>query len=214
MVSATHPLQSHARSTAALLVLASLVSAGCTTIGRRVGEPIPAATPGIEKGASTVSEVVHALGPPARMSALPDGLAMLYEYIDATENQLGINLEVVGLDLFKLALGRGTADRQALLLVFDESGVLQALRRRTWIEHVGSGFGLQLLFVAMPAVDSKHLWEAPEQFGWGRQSLDQLMVVLNAGQSVTSGAHGIEMRGTPDSVGQRTLEENKKRRRR
>jgi hypothetical protein len=38
--------------------------------------------------------------------------------------------------------------------------------------------------------------------------------VLNAGQSVTSGAHGIEMRGTPDSVGQRTLEENKKRRRR
>ena len=47
MVSATHPLQSHARSTAALLVLASLVSAGCTTIGRRVGEPIPAATPGI-----------------------------------------------------------------------------------------------------------------------------------------------------------------------
>ena len=148
------------------------------------------------------------------MSALPDGLAMLYEYIDATEKQLGINLELIGLDWFKLAFGRGAADRQALLLVFDQDGLLQAREYKAWRENVGRGFGFQIFFVAMPTVDSKHLWESPEQFTWGRQALDPLTVALNVGSSVTSGTHGIEMRGTPDSVGQRTLEAQKKRRRR
>jgi hypothetical protein len=66
----------------------------------------------------------------------------------------------------------------------------------------------------MPTVDSKHLWEGPEQFTWGRRALEPLTVTLNEGNSVTSGTHGIEMRGTPDSVGQRTLESQHKRRRR
>ena len=148
------------------------------------------------------------------MSALPDGLAMLYEYIDASERQLGINLELIGLDWFKLAFGRGAADRQALLLIFDQDGTLRAREYKAWHENIGRGLGFQIFFVAMPTVDSKHLWESPEQFTWGRQALDPLTVALNAGSSVTSGSHGIEMRGTPDSVGQRTLEAQKKRRRR
>ena len=213
MGSATNGRQAHA-SLAALLVLASLASAGCTTIGRRVGVPISAPTAGLEEGVTRVSDVVDLFGPPARMSALPDGLAMLYEYIDATEKQFGINLELIGLDWFKLAFGRGAADRQALLLVFDQDGTLQAREYKAWHENIGRGLGFQIFFAAMPTVDSKHLWEAPEQFGWGRQALDPLTVALNVRSSVTSGTHGIEMRGTPDSVGQRTLEAQKKRRRR
>ncbi|HET6593171.1 MAG TPA: hypothetical protein VFG48_09680 [Xanthomonadales bacterium] len=213
MGSATNRRQAHA-SLAALLVLASLASTGCTTIGRRVGAPISEPTADLEEGITRVSDVVDLFGPPARLSALPDGLAMLYEYIDATEKQLGINLELIGLDWFKLAFGRGAADRQALLLVFDQDGILQAREYKAWRENIGRGLGFQIFFVAMPTVDSKHLWEAPEQFGWGRQALDPLTVALNAGSSVTSGTHGIEMRGTPDSVGQRTLEAQKKRRRR
>ena len=213
MGSATNRRQAHA-SLAVLLVLACLASAGCTTIGRRVGAPIPAPTADLEEGVTRVSDVVDLFGPPARISALPDGLAMLYEYIDATEKQLGINLELIGLDWFKLAFGRGAADRQALLLVFDQDGTLQAREYMAWRENIGRGFGFQIFFVAMPTVDSKHLWESPEQFTWGRQALDPLTVALNVGSSVTSGTHGIEMRGTPDSVGQRTLEVQKKRRRR
>ena len=214
MALATHRSTSLASSAAALLVLASLASAGCTTIGRRVGVPIPEPTAHLEEGVTQVSDVVDRFGPPARMSALPDGLAMLYEYIDATENQLGINLELIGLDWFKLAFGRGAADRQALLLVFDQDGTLRAREYKSWRENIGRGFGFQIFFVAMPTVDSKHLWESPEQFTWGKQSLEPLMTVLNLGNGVTSGAHGIEMRGTPDSVGQRTLEAQRKRRRR
>ena len=214
MGSAMSRQKARASLAAALLVLASLASTGCTTIGRRVGEPIPDDAPRIGDEIVTAGEVVAALGPPARISPLPGGMVMLYEYIDATEKQIGINLELVGLDWFKFSFGRGTADRQALLLVFDDGGVLRAREYRAWTENAGRGFGVQFFFVAMPTVDTKYLWEAPEQFSWGRKSLDSLMVTLNTGQSVTSGTHGIEMRGTPDSVGQRTLEAQKKRRRR
>ncbi len=61
------------------------------------------------------------LGPPARMSPVPGGVVMLYEYIDAVEKQFGINLEFVGLDWFKVATGRGTAEQQVLLLLFDDA---------------------------------------------------------------------------------------------
>jgi len=64
----------------------------------------------------------------------------------------------------------------------------------------------------MPAVDSRHPWESPEQLTWGRRSLEPLTVTLNEGNSVTSGTRGIEARGTPDSAGQRTLESQRRRR--
>jgi len=138
---------------------------------------------------------------------------MLYEHIDATEKQIGINLETIGLDLFKIAAGRGSAQREELLMVFDEDARLRSREYRAWQENTGRGFGFQLFFVAMPTVDSKHLWESPEQFIWGRRALEPLAVTLNEANSVTSGTRGIEARGTPDSAGQRTLESQRKRRR-
>lgn len=201
-------------SGAVALLLAGVVIAGCTTIGRRYGEPIADDSARLREGTTTLSEAIALLGPPARISPVPGGLAMLYEYIDARENQLGVNLELIGLNWFKIAAGRGAAEREELLMVFDEDALLRSREYRAWHENTGRGFGFQLFFVAMPTVDSKHLWESPEQFTWGRRSLEPLAVTLNEGQSVTSGTRGIEARGTPDSAGQRTLEAQKKRRRR
>jgi hypothetical protein len=201
------------RAVVLLALVATVAASGCTVIGRRYGAPVGEA-PGLAEGQATAADAVRMLGPPARMSALPGGMVMAYEYIDATERQFGINLELIKLNWFKFAFGRGVAERQALLLLFDDDGVLRARDYQSWSEPLGRGLGFQLFFVAMPTVDTRHLWEAPEQFTWGRRSLDPLMATLNAGQSVTSGMHGIEMRGTPDSVGQRTLEAEKTRRRR
>jgi len=215
MASAATSRPATASAAAALLLFAAVsVGSGCTVLNRQVGEPIPADLPDLRDGVTTTSQVIRMLGPPARMSPVPGGVVMLYEYIDATEKQFGINLEFIGLDWFKVATGRGTAEQQALLLLFDDAGVLRSRDYQAWSENVGRGFGFQLFFVAMPTVDTKHLWEAPEQFTWGRRSLDPLAAMLNVHQSVNSGTHGIEMRGTPDSVGQRTLEMEKKRRRR
>ena len=213
MASARHrrPLRA---SAAAVLLLAAVAAAGCTTIGRRYGEPISSQRSTLREGATTLSDVIATLGPPARLSPVPGGVAMLYEFIDAREDQLGINLEFVRLDWFKIAIGRGSAEREELLLLFDQDAVLRNSEYSAWHESTGRGFGFQLFFVAVPTVDSKHLWESPEQFTWGRRSLEPLTATLNEGNSVSSGTRGIEMRGTPDSAGQRTLEAQRKRRRR
>jgi len=190
----------------AALVAAGLALSGCTILSRRAGEPIPVARVPLNEGATTAGQLVAALGPPARMSALPGGFAMLYEYIRAEERQLGINLEFIGIDWFKVATGRGVAERQALLLVFDDGGTLRASDFQAWTEPVGKGLALQFLFVAMPTVDTRHLWETSEQHVWGRGALEPLPVTLNAGQSIVTGGYGLEIRGTPRSAGQRTLE--------
>ena len=211
MVSARH--HKRRRISTAIALLLAFAAAGCTTIGRQYGDPIAPEGLALEAGRTTIHETVAALGPPARMSPVPGGVAMLYERVDGVEKQLGINLELLGLDWFKVAIGRGSAEREELLLLFDEDAVLRSQQHRAWREKTGSGFGFQLFFVAMPTVDSKHLWEIPEQFTWGRRALEPLAVTLNEANSVTSGTHGIEARGTPDSAGQRTLESQRKRRR-
>ena len=193
-------------SVAALLVLVSLTGSGCTTIRNRYGKPIDVSHAKLEEGATDVGQVVERLGPPIHLSALPGGLVMVYEYLDITERQLGINLNFIGLDWFKVAFGRGRAMREALVLVFDDAGSLRTKEYRSWAEDIGKGFGFQLFFAALPTVDKRHLIGPPEQLGWGRAALGPLPVTLNAGQSVDSGSHGIEMRGTPSSLGQRTLE--------
>jgi len=85
---------------------------------------------------------------------------------------------------------------------------------QAWTEPVGKGLALQFLFIAMPTVDTRHLWETSEQHLWGRGELEPLSVTLNAGQSIVTGSHGLEMRGTPRSAGQRTLEGEDRSRRR
>lgn len=175
-------------------------------IGTEIGRPIPVEGVELKEGVTRASHVVGALGPPLHMSALADGMVMVYEYVDARESQLGLNLETVGLKWFKLSLGHAKARHDVLLLIFDCDGVLQTqdLQRRT--ERLGTGFGFQLFFVAAPTVDTSHLEGASEQLGWGRAALQPLPVTLNTAQSLASGEHGVEMRGTPKSVGQHTLE--------
>lgn len=201
-------------SLAALLLLASIVgNSGCTMIGKRIGEPIAAERAGLEEGSTSAWRTVELLGPPTNMSALPDGLVMVYEYVDANEQQLGLNLDFLGLNWFKMSFGRAKAQHEVLLLLYDSRGLLRASDFRNWTEDLGKGFGFQLFFVAMPTVDTRHLNAKPEQFSWGRTALEPLPVTLNAGQSLVNGSNGIEMRGTPDSVGQRTLEMTTKGRR-
>lgn len=175
-------------------------------LGKRIGEPIAVEPAELQEGITTVSQIVALLGPPTHISALPDGMVMVYEYVQANEQQLGINLDFIGLNWFKFSFGHAKAKHQDLLLIFDNDGLLRARDFQDWTEKLGNGVGFQLFFVAVPTVDTRHLNAKPAQLSWGRSALEPLPVTLNAGQNLSSGNHGIEMRGTPDSVGQRTLE--------
>ena len=188
------------------MLLVAITSTGCTMLGKRIGEPVAVEQGELQEGVTNVSQIVALLGPPTHLSALPDGMVMVYEYIDAKEQQLGINLDFIGLQWFKFSFGRANAKHQDLLLIFDSDGLLRAQDFQNWTEKLGSGLGFQLFFVAVPTVDTRHLNARSAQLSWGRAALEPLPVTLNTGQSLSSGTHGIEMRGTPDSVGQRTLE--------
>ncbi|MCG6968165.1 MAG: hypothetical protein LJE85_00225 [Gammaproteobacteria bacterium] len=203
MATAAKPLH---LSLVAILFLIVLSGTACTTIGKQIGEPITVDRVQLLEGSTSVFQVVETLGPPHHISALPGGSVMVYEYIKAAEQQFGLNLDFLGLDWFKMSFGRAKAKRQVLLLLFDDDGMLRAQDYQNWTQDLGQGFGFQLFFVALPTVDTRYLNAKPEQFLWGRAALEPLPVTLNTGQSLMSGSHGIEMRGTPDSVGQRSLE--------
>lgn len=179
---------------------------GCTTISSRHGVPLPESQLYLKEEAADIGEVIATLGPPSRLSAIPDGVVFLYEFLESTERQIGINLEVIELDLLKFSMGHAEARREALVMVFDRDGRLRSRRYAAWEEDVGRGGSFQLLFVALPTVDTRHLRQIPDQHLWGQLALQPLPVTLNAAQGIGSGAHGIEMRGTPSAAGQRTLE--------
>lgn len=193
-------------SIVASLVLVTLTGPGCTMLDKRIGEPIHIGQADLQEGITDVSKIIALLGPPTHMSALPDGMVMVYEFLDANERQIGVNLEFMGLDWFKFSFGRAQAKREGLLLIFDSGGLLRAHDYKKRTEELGSGLGFQLFYVAMPTVDTRYMNVKPEQFRWGRAALGPLPVTLNAAQSMISGTNGVEMRGTPDSVGQHALE--------
>ena len=60
-----------------LLILASLSGAGCTTLGKSVGAPIPAEQAAMAEGITSVRRIIELFGPPTHMSALPGGFVMV-----------------------------------------------------------------------------------------------------------------------------------------
>lgn len=194
-----------------LVCFVTLVS-GCSVFNRQLGDPIDGKHAGFEERETTVHDVIAALGPPLKLSNLPDGMVMLYEYAEISERQLGLNLDFADLGLLKFSTGRGNIDREALVLVFDQRGVLQAHRYASWADKPARGSAVQLFFVAVPTVKVDYFLEKPEQHGWGAGLLESLPATLNAGHSVRSGEHGLELRGTPKNAGQRTLEMGRVRR--
>lgn len=205
MHSATNRLRRNVRR-GALLALTAFAVGGCTVLDNRYGEPLPPAHASLKEGESDIQQIVERLGPPMHMSALSGGCVMVYEHIDVRELQLGISLDFIDFELFKLALGRGKAQREAMVLLLDDRGSLQAIDFQRWTEDVGQGLAFQFLFVALPTVDKRHLNSTPEQLSWGRADLAPLPVTLNADQRLDTGEHGVEMRGSPSDVGQHTLE--------
>lgn len=189
-----------------LVGFAALATVSCTTLGKRIGEPLSDTHDRFDVGTADAQSIVAMLGPPTRMSALPGGMVMLYEYLDGTERQIGINLEYIALDFLKIAVGRGTASREALVLTFDDAGVLRSRIYRSWTDDVGRGGTVQLFFVALPTVDASYLREPATQHAWGQHMLRPLPETLNEDQDITNGEHGLELLGSPDGAGQRTLE--------
>jgi hypothetical protein len=185
--------------------------AGCSVLKKEIDVPVDPEALRFPEQETHYRTVLDRLGPPGKVSALPGGLAFLYEHARTDEKQIGLGLGNLGffkqfLGWFKLSGGKGIAVRQALLLVFDERGVLAGQRFKEYRENLGSGGALQVFFQVAPLIDSSFL---EDEFGppeWGKSLLRPLPETLNARQSLDTGDHGLEQEGTATTVGQHTLE--------
>jgi hypothetical protein len=185
-----------------LIALIALFFVGCTTLYRDIGAPIDLKGVQFKEGETHYGTVLRQLGPPGKVSAVTKGLAFLYEHTLANEKQLGIKLG----KLFKAAFAKADDNRQVLLMVFDERGVLQSQKFQAYDENLGIGAGIQFLIAVKSEVSTSHLEDTIGPNQWGVSLLRPLPEIMNLSQSLDTGSAGLEQSGTPTHVGQHTLE--------
>lgn len=192
-----------------LPVLMCFLLSGCTVLTRDIGSAVDPSGIRFAEGETHYRTVLHQLGPPAKVSSLAGGLAFLYEHVLTNEKQIGVSLkklDVAVIRWLKFSTARGRADRQDLLLVFDEKGILRNQRFKDYDESLGSGSSIQFKFAVETLVDSSFLEDSIGPNQWGTSLLRPLPQTLNVRQSLETGDCGLEQAGTPTSVGQHTLE--------
>ncbi len=153
-----------------------------------------------------LATVLAELGPPLRISSLPGGYVMGWEEWYIVERKLGLSLGYVGADFLSIDWGRASTEGNFLLLTFDRDHRVVDSRFENWNADAGGGQGIQALVSVISVVDVDDLNHPLPQHRWGGFALEQLPVTLNRDNRLGTGENGIQQRGTPDGIGQHTLE--------
>jgi len=153
-----------------------------------------------------VADALLEFGPPARISALPTGYVLAWEYWEIEENKVGFSLGFAGADAMSVDWGKAKTRGDFLIMAFDQSHQLVDSGFTEWDNEAGQGRAVQPLGGFMSVVDVDDLLKRMPQHRWGAGSLTRLPVSLNVDSEPDRGQSGIEQRGTPTGVGQRTLE--------
>ena len=201
------------RKTSRLFTAAGLTALlllnGCSLIHREIGRDYyPQAAELIQdEQEMDVTRVLDVLGPPQKVSALPQGYAFLYQFSTVEEQQIGISSERPVLRWFKFSLAEADAKIKTAVFRFNDHDQLVAASSA--INHSDLGDEQSIMFsLAMSAiVDSDNLsYDHWSPNLWGAGLLQPTAKTLNVQSSLDSGNIGFEQRGTPTDVGQRTLE--------
>jgi hypothetical protein len=162
------------------------------------------------EGTTRIENVTQELGPPAQITALPQGCAFLYEHSVIGEFQFGISFDVAFLRWLKFVRAWNHLDQDVLVLTFDDDGILQGKGGKEWREQLGGGGAAQLLFVSISLTDPSLRRQRAYQHYWGRSALQPLPLLLNQESNLRTGANGFQqLRIAPKFVGQQTLEMTK-----
>lgn len=188
-------------------IIVSLISlSGCSFITKSIDTPIDTSSAELAKEQIHFYTVLDELGPPAYISSLSSGFAFQYENLQIKEQQFGISIDTDFFRWFKLAYGSAKVDRKLHVFVFNNEGYIQAYGKKHVKEGAGKGLSYQFIVTVAQVVDTSHLEQPLAQHNWGVSLLKPLPVAINREQSMDSGVHGLEQRGTPTTIGQRTLE--------
>ena len=177
----------------------------CAIISTKIDNPIIYEEQSLQTDSTHYSNVLDLYGPPSKISKYNKGLVFLYESIDINERQLGFGFRDI-FKWFKFSFARGNADRQVLVLIFNEDGYLTGKRFKQFDEKIGSGQGISIIVSIQSLVDTSNLEENRDTMLWGKSLLNPIPEVLNIPYNLKSGETGVEQLGSPTSVGQHTLE--------
>ena len=189
----------------AIFVTASL--SGCAYLEHELGTPLSVELLNELPEGSSYAKVLDQLGPPTKMSALPDGMTFLYEHIKLKERQYGLILPGEIGKWIKAVYASGDADIEAILLVFDGQGKLRGADVQSWTSDAGAGMSMTLIFSAGSFTDTEHYESsAARPLDWGRFLTKPLLVTLNANQNLETGNNGVPLTTNSKGIGQHTLE--------
>jgi len=182
------------------------ITTSCTVISKDINKQTTLEDKSFELEKTNISIVLEQLGPPSKLSKLNGGLVFIYESVNIDEYQIGLNAKYDFFRWFKFSFAKGKADREILLLIFDNKGYLVANTYNNFEENLGSGQSITFLYSIESLVDSSKLEEAPGSLSWGSSLLQPLPIALNYHNNLGTGESGVEQLGAPNSVGQHTLE--------
>ncbi len=153
-----------------------------------------------------LAEVLDILGPPQRLSATPGGYVMAWEHWQVSETSIGISLGLMGVDGLSVDWGEAKVDAQFLLLTMNSKHQLVSHTFSQWSGNAGGGSAIQPFVGLVSVVDVDDLVTRMPHHDWGGYVLKPLPEALNSASAPDPGQGGIEQRGTPTGVGQRSVE--------
>src|SRR5215471_3286212 len=180
---------------AVLLPFFLMLISSCTRIHISNDKEIDTARTHLIQHNTTYADVLGALGPPAKVTALPSGFAFLYESTQVL--QRGIALSVY---FIRASVTKGDRVLDAYVVVFDERGLVVSHEQRTKTVPLSLSFAVTIPIGGPP----RELSASAPQHHWGMSMLNPLPQTLNAANDIDAGMDGLEQRGTPMAVGQRT----------
>jgi hypothetical protein len=180
---------------ASLLIILLFISS-CTRMHIRNDKEIDVARTHAIQPNTPYADVLAALGPPAKLTTLPSGFAFLYESTQALLRSLALSLYFLSVSVTK-----GDRVLDTYVVLFDERGLVVGHEQRTKSVPLSLTFAVTIPIGGLP----KALTALAPQHRWGMSLLNPLPKTLNAANDIDAGMHGLEQRGTPIAVGQRTL---------
>ena len=181
--------------------------AGCARLEHDIGTPLDRAVLEHVAADAYYAEILEELGPPTKMSALPDGMVFVYEHASITERQYGLILPGEVGKWIEAVYASADADIETFVFVFDAEGRLSSADAEVWETDAGAGMSMTLLFSTGSFTDTEQYESSPARsLEWGRALTMPPLVSLNNRQSLETGQNGIQLTTSPEAVGQHALE--------
>ena len=179
-----------------LLLFTLIFVSSCTRIHINNDKEIDTASTRLIQHNTTYADVLAALGPPAKVTALPSGFAFLYESTQVLQRGIALSFYFI-----RVSVTKGDRVLDSYVVVFDERSLVVGHEKLTKSVPLGMAFSVTIPTGGPP----RELAASAPQHHWGMRLLNPLPQTLNAANDIDAGIYGLEQRGTPMAVGQRTL---------